>query len=111
MTFFPSGNHLTVVLRWSIYLRAMRTQITLFALVVLDVSLVLGQSQTPAAPAAGPQAPERIAADTPKTTVMGNMFVAPKDWMLTVKGPATILEAPEGGSGIALVDIAAKDAD
>ena len=36
-------------------------------------------------------------ADTPKTTVMGNTFIAPKDWTVTVKGPATILEAPEGG--------------
>jgi CubicO group peptidase (beta-lactamase class C family) len=91
----------------------MRTQINLLALVVLNVSLVLGQSQTQAAPAAGPvpQAPERIAADTPKTTVAGNTFVAPKDWTLTVKGPATILEAPEGGSAIALVDVVAKDAD
>ena len=69
------------------------------------------QSQTPAATPAGPQAAERLAADTPKTTVMGNTFIAPKDWTVTVKGPATILEAPEGGSWIALVDVAAKDDD
>ena len=44
------------------------------------------------------QAPSgRLAVDMPKTTVLGNTFVAPKDWSVTVKGPATILEAPEGG--------------
>ena len=42
-------------------------------------------------------APERIPADTPKTTVAGNTFVAPAGWSLLVRGPATILEAPEGG--------------
>jgi CubicO group peptidase (beta-lactamase class C family) len=55
-------------------------------------------------------APERIAADSPKTTVAGNQFVAPAGWSLVVQGPATILEAPEGGSFIALVDVPAKDA-
>ena len=55
-------------------------------------------------------APERIAADAPKTTVAGNTFVAPAGWSLLVRGPATILEAPEGGSFIVLVDVAVKDA-
>ena len=55
-------------------------------------------------------AAERIAADTPKTTVAGNTFVAPAGWSLVVRGPATILEAPEGGSFIALVDVPGKDA-
>ena len=73
--------------------------------------MLYAQGQAPAAATGGPQAPERLAADTPKTTVMGNTFIAPKDWTLTVKGPATILEAPEGGSWIALVDVAAKDDD
>ncbi len=55
-------------------------------------------------------APERLPADTPKTTVAGNTFVAPQGWSLLVRGPATILEAPEGGSFIILVDVPAKDA-
>jgi len=55
-------------------------------------------------------ASERIAADTPKTTVAGNTFVAPAGWSLVVKGPATILEAPEGGSFIAIIDVPVKDA-
>ena len=54
--------------------------------------------------------PEHIAADTPRTTVAGNTFVAPASWSLLVRGPATILEAPEGGTFIVLVDVAAKDA-
>ena len=89
----------------------MRTHIKAFALLLFSASILFVQGQTPAATPQGPQAPERVAADTPKTTVMGNTFIAPKDWTVTVKGPATVLEAPEGGSNIALVDVAAKDRD
>jgi CubicO group peptidase (beta-lactamase class C family) len=70
---------------------------------------VVGIWTAPAAMAAY-ETPERIAADTAKTTVAGNTFVAPAGWSLVVRGPATILEAPEGGSFIVLVDLAAKDA-
>jgi hypothetical protein len=56
-------------------------------------------------------AAKSLVADTPETTVNGNTFIAPKDWSLTVKGPATILEAPEGGSWIALVDVEANSDD
>lgn len=71
---------------------------------------------TPPAPAEpAPQvaaAPETLAADTPKTTTAGNTFVAPVGWTLSVRGPATVLEAPEGGSWIAIVDLPeASDAD
>jgi CubicO group peptidase (beta-lactamase class C family) len=55
-------------------------------------------------------APVRITADTPKTTVAGNTFVAPAGWSLVVRGPSTILEAPEGGSFVVLVDVPVKDA-
>jgi len=51
-------------------------------------------------------AAEPLAADTPTTTVRGNRFVAPEGWTLRVRGTATILEAPEGDSWIALVDVA-----
>lgn len=64
-----------------------------------------------AKPAALTQASERLIADTPKTTVLGNTFIAPKDWSVRIKGPATILEAPEGDSWIALVDVQAKGPD
>ncbi|MDQ3299289.1 MAG: beta-lactamase family protein [Myxococcota bacterium] len=54
---------------------------------------------------------ETLAADTPRTTVAGNTFIAPAGWRLWVQGPATILEAPEGDSRIALVDVRAKNSD
>jgi len=56
-------------------------------------------------------APETLAKDTPMTTVAGNTFIAPAGWKVSVRGPATILEAPEGDSWIALVDVQAKDPD
>lgn len=76
---------------------------------------------TPAAPAppatngAAPQpregAAETLTADTPRTTAAGTSFVAPAGWSLRQRGPATILEAPERDSWIALVDVEAKEAD
>jgi len=73
---------------------------------------LLGQNPTPPSRLSQvtvtPQGIERLTADTPKTTVLGNSFVAPKDWSIRVKGPATILEAPEGDSWIALVDVRAN---
>ena len=79
-----------------------------FVLLLFCAPVLFLQGQTPAAT---PQAPVRVATDTPKTTATGNTFVAPKDWTVTVKGLATVLEAPEGGSWIALMDVAAKDHD
>src|SRR5215471_10676112 len=79
---------------------------------VLSASWAIAYDQSSpvqsAARTVNPQPPERLAADTPKATTLGNAFVAPKDWSIGVKGPATILEAPEGGSWIALVDVQAK---
>jgi CubicO group peptidase (beta-lactamase class C family) len=72
---------------------------------------VLSALVQPAFNAASPQAPEKLSADAPKTTVLGNAFIAPKDWSVRVKGPATILEAPEGDSWVALVDVEAKTQD
>ena len=54
---------------------------------------------------------EVLVADTPRTTVEGNKFIAPAGWRIEVRGPATILTPPEGNSHIALVDVKAKDAD
>lgn len=50
-------------------------------------------------------------AQTRDTTVGGNTFIAPTGWTLKVKGNATILEAPERNSWIALVDVGAKQHD
>jgi len=66
---------------------------------------------TPATPPTERPAPEKLAADTPKTTVAGNTFIAPAGWSFSVEGPATILEAPEGGSRIVLVDLKADNAE
>jgi CubicO group peptidase (beta-lactamase class C family) len=85
------------------------------SLLVFASALLLEQalsaSAQPAINAASAQAPEKLSADTPKTTVLGNAFIAPKDWSIRVKGPATILEAPEGDSWVALVDVEAKTQD
>jgi CubicO group peptidase (beta-lactamase class C family) len=62
-------------------------------------------------PAFGQAPAAALAADTPSTTVAGNTFIAPLGWTVSVKGPATILAAPEGDSWIALIDVDAKDAD
>jgi CubicO group peptidase (beta-lactamase class C family) len=58
-------------------------------------------------------APSPLSVDTPQTTVSGNSFIAPAGWTVTVKGPATLVAAPEGDSWIALVDVDgdARDAD
>lgn len=80
------------------------------SLTFLVLSVVLS-SATLCAPAASAQASERLTADTPKATVLGNTFIAPIGWSIRVKGPATILEAPEGDSWIALVDVQASTAD
>src|ERR1051325_9202981 len=61
-------------------------------------------------PLATPKA-ERLAARPPRATVEGATFIAPAGWSLTVRGPATILETPEAGSRIALIDVHAQSAD
>ena len=63
----------------------------------------------PAAPVAN--VPETLTTDTPRTTVDGNPFVAPKDWTIETKGAAVILTAPEKDSRISLVDVAGTNAD
>lgn len=83
-----------------------------FSLALIVLALILCSSllaQVPPAPAVNAPVSEHLSADTPKTTVLGNAFVAPRDWSIRVKGPATILEAPEGNSWIALVDVSANE--
>jgi CubicO group peptidase (beta-lactamase class C family) len=91
------------------------SKLTLVFAVFSTIAITLSpvRAEFPAAAALVAQttgAPERIAADSPKTTTAGNTFVAPAGWSLVVRGPATILEAPEGGSFIVLVDVTKKDA-
>jgi CubicO group peptidase (beta-lactamase class C family) len=72
---------------------------------------VVEAKTAPLPPAATP--PEKLAADTPKTTTVGHTFVAPGGWTFDVRGTATILTPPDDPtSHVALVDVAgAKDAD
>jgi CubicO group peptidase (beta-lactamase class C family) len=79
----------------------------LILLLVSTLQLSPAASRQPQTPTAG----EVLTADTPRTTVEGNKFIAPAGWRIEVHGPATILTAPEGDSRIALVDVRAQDAD
>src|SRR5262245_25224752 len=68
-------------------------------------------SASPAAPVEARLTFEVLRADTPRTTAQRTSFVAPKDWKIAVRGAATLLEPPEAGSRMALVDVDAKGAD
>jgi CubicO group peptidase (beta-lactamase class C family) len=78
---------------------------------VLALAVLALQSAAVAPPPQAPSVGEVLTADTPRTTVEGNTFIAPAGWRIAVRGPATVLTPPEGGSHIALVDVRAKDAD
>ncbi len=86
----------------------MTRSVTTRAWILLAAALSFSCASVSKVPA---PAAARLAADTPAKTVEGNTFVAPAGWSLSVRGPATILEAPERDSRIALVDVRAKDAD
>jgi CubicO group peptidase (beta-lactamase class C family) len=71
-----------------------------------------GQAQQAAASAPSQQvAGEVAAADSPRTTVAGNRFIAPAGWRIEVRGQMTLLTPPEPDSHIALIDLKASDAD
>jgi CubicO group peptidase (beta-lactamase class C family) len=52
---------------------------------------------------------KKLANDTQSKTKYGNMFTAPAGWSLYKNGDATIIEAPEKGSMIVLVDVRASN--
>lgn len=81
------------------------------ATAALAFSWPAATSGNQAAPASTPQ-PDRevIASDGPRTTALGNTFLAPAGWTLSVRGRSTILEAPEGGSSIVLFDVPEAEA-
>ena len=100
----------------------MRSPIVLAALVACSSPARVAPPAPPTTATPPPHAPvaeqvaaavnkETVTADTPRTTVAGNTFVVPAGWAVWVTGPATIVEAPEGDSRIALVDVAAKSAE
>ena len=58
-----------------------------------------------------PPSGEVLKVDSPRATAHGSTFVAPAGWTISHQGFVTLLEAPEKGSRIAFVDVAAKDAN
>ena len=81
----------------------MRTLIAAFLLFLCAAAQSAAPDQAPAK--------QKLSADTPQTTALGNTFIAPAGWSVSARGPATIVEAPEGDSRIVIVDVRAKDAD
>jgi CubicO group peptidase (beta-lactamase class C family) len=65
------------------------------------------------APLCAGQAPPSsvLTANTQETTPRGTQFLAPAGWSVLVRPPLVMLDPPEPGSHIALVDVQAKDAD
>ena len=58
-------------------------------LLVFSSAQLLGQGQSSSVPpstkAVSTQASAHLSGDTPKTTVLGNAFIAPKDWSTGAK--------------------------
>jgi CubicO group peptidase (beta-lactamase class C family) len=84
----------------------MQRTIAIAATMFLLAGTVAAQTAPPDSARSAP-----LARDTPRTTTDGNTFMAPKDWTVAVRGRATVLEPPERGSAIALVDVRAPSAD
>ena len=70
----------------------MTRSLVIAAAVVHLAAIAAAQNRSPASPA------ERLTRDTPMTTAEGNKFIAPAEWTVTARGPATILQPPETGS-------------
>jgi CubicO group peptidase (beta-lactamase class C family) len=94
------------------------TRLVTIAAAVFPLAYLVANCTTSSPPpaAAAPaslstEAAERLTRDTPKTTTEGNTFIAPAGWSIGVRGPATILQPPEGNAAIALVDVHAPGAD
>ncbi|MEO8703833.1 MAG: serine hydrolase domain-containing protein [Kofleriaceae bacterium] len=62
-------------------------------------------------PVVAPPKKEKMASDTPRTTTGGNPFVVPAEWTVYVQGSATIVEPPEPGTTVAIVDLQAKSSE
>lgn len=87
----------------------------LFSLVFVSAALVgPATAQTPQAPVSptpSKVAPERLSADTPRTTAGGATLTAPKDWSIAVDGSVMVLLAPDLDSRIGIVEPSATEAD
>lgn len=60
---------------------------------------------------AQPQSPERLTADTKRSTAAGATFSAPAGWSIRSGPSMVVLDAPEGDSHLAIVDVRAADAN
>ncbi len=60
---------------------------------------------------AGSSFADTVSEDTPMTTSRGNAFTVPAGWSVSVDEQTVLVEAPEGGSFIVLVEVDAEDAD
>ncbi len=98
----------------------MRTLIGSLVVVVVVSACVTAQpaprepmktAEAPPPPVAPAEpAPEVLTADTTKQTPAGNTFIAPAGWTVRTKSYGLILEPPEGGSALAIIDVKADDA-
>ena len=87
---------------------------TLFSLLMVWACPWVAAAQTPAGPpptVAAKPAPEKLAADTPRTTAGGATFTAPREWSITVDGATIVLLAPDGDSRVAIVESSATEPD
>src|SRR5262249_42258576 len=67
--------------------------------------------EAPKPPPPAKEPPERLTADQPRSTRGGATFTAPANWSIEVGSSMITLEAPEGDSRVALVDVLAPNAD
>ncbi len=89
----------------------MKTLGALFLVLVFQSAHSAPPAAAPAPATAPAPAAERLTADTPETTALGNAFIAPAGWAISVRGAATILEPPEGDSHIVVFDVKTKDGE
>lgn len=75
------------------------------AFLVLAVMLIASTAVT-----AEEQSAKPVTQDTPATTPMGHSITIPEGWLLTRKDHSMVIEAPETGSRIVVVDVEAQDA-
>lgn len=71
----------------------------------------LGSANASAQPPAARPAPEKLAANSPRSTAGGTTFTAPGGWTIESDGNRTILTGPEPDFKVGIVDAPIKSAD
>jgi CubicO group peptidase (beta-lactamase class C family) len=74
-------------------------------------TLVAGPAAEAGAPPPAPPVPERVTADTPRTTAEGSTFTVPRGWTILSAGALSVLEAPEPDTHLAIFEGEAAGAD